>query len=124
MSKSAKVVVVVVLLLVSLCGCVRQSGGGEVPSGGGPELGREFTIERGREVEIAGEGLTVRFVSVVSDSRCPKGAECIWEGYARILVRLGKEGEDAASVRLNIPPRSEKNAHRRPDILVVHEASG
>lgn len=102
MGKGAKVVIFL-FLLASLSGCARQSGGGEDPSGGGSELGREFAVERGREVGISGERLTVRFVSVTSESRCPEGAQCVWEGYARILVRLVKEGEDTASVRLNTP---------------------
>ncbi len=67
---------------------------GENPSVGGPELGQEFAVGRGREVEIASEGLSVRFGSVTSDSRCPEGAECIQQGYASIVVRLYKAGEE------------------------------
>ncbi len=91
--------VIFFLLLVSVFGCGQRSSGNH--PGDGPELGRKFTVERGDQVEVSGERLEIRFASVASDSRCPKGAECIQQGCARILLRLARAGENAASVGLN-----------------------
>lgn len=33
------------------------------------------------------------FADVVGDSRCPKDAQCIWEGQARIILKIKQEGE-------------------------------
>lgn len=33
------------------------------------------------------------FTDVIEDSRCPEGAQCIWEGQARIILKIKKEGE-------------------------------
>lgn len=33
------------------------------------------------------------FADVVEDSRCPKDVQCIWEGQARIVLKIKKEGE-------------------------------
>lgn len=56
------------------------------------------------EVSLPGGGplsLTVRFVEVTSDSRCPDFALCIWEGDA--AVRLELSGEATGAVTLHTP---------------------
>ncbi|GAA0872860.1 hypothetical protein GCM10009117_20070 [Gangjinia marincola] len=30
----------------------------------------------------------ITFLGVLSDSRCPKGIECVWEGQAKIKIRM------------------------------------
>ena len=37
--------------------------------------------------------LTVKFVSLIEDSRCPKGTNCIWAGNAKIKIEVGKGGK-------------------------------
>jgi hypothetical protein len=37
---------------------------------------------------VRGEDLTITFVEVVSDSRCPTGATCIWAGEASSLIEI------------------------------------
>jgi hypothetical protein len=64
------------LLLVFpwLAGCASQ------PNTNGVSLGQQFSLSPGQSASIAGEGLSVRFVEVINDSRCPQGVECIWAG--------------------------------------------
>ena len=50
----------------------------------GPGLDDEFTIRYGHSVTLARENLAITFKSVLEDSRCPTGAECVWEGNARV----------------------------------------
>ncbi len=54
----------------------------------GPAIGSEFDLSLHQWVTISGTSLTVRFDSVVEDSRCPIGAYCEWEGMARVLVSI------------------------------------
>ena len=54
----------------------------------GPGLGEEIDLRFGQTRQISGENLSVKFVSVEEDSRCPIGAECIWEGNAEILLQI------------------------------------
>lgn len=52
--------------------------------------------------------LTIRFNTVLGDSRCPAGTQCPWEGNAEILLELS--GGDPATVHLNTGgmfPRTE-----------------
>lgn len=39
------------------------------------------------------ENHTINFIKVIEDSRCPKDANCIWAGRAKILVEVTYEEE-------------------------------
>ncbi len=39
------------------------------------------------------EGKSLKFKKVISDSRCPKGAACIWAGEAKVLVEIFENGK-------------------------------
>ncbi|HKP68028.1 MAG TPA: hypothetical protein VJV05_02015 [Pyrinomonadaceae bacterium] len=36
--------------------------------------------------------LTVRFVELVEDSRCPTDVNCVWAGNAKVKIRVSKNG--------------------------------
>jgi hypothetical protein len=55
-------------------------------------LGQEFTIPAGQTAAISGEDLSLQFIEVTADSRCPKGAECIWAGEAKCRMRVTYQG--------------------------------
>ena len=40
------------------------------------------------EVRVEGTDLTITFMSVVSDSRCPSDVRCFWGGEASVELRL------------------------------------
>ncbi|MBY0568336.1 MAG: hypothetical protein K2P70_13565 [Hyphomonadaceae bacterium] len=40
-----------------------------------------------------GDGLTVRPIAIIEDSRCPQNAQCLWEG--RMRIRASVSGQDA-----------------------------
>lgn len=50
----------------------------------GPQLDQPFQIGVGQTVTV--DAVTLRFLRVSQDSRCPRGADCIWAGDA--VVRL------------------------------------
>ncbi|MFN0174816.1 MAG: hypothetical protein ACKVU0_09240 [Saprospiraceae bacterium] len=53
------------------------------------KLGEDFTLGVGERICLAGEPAnTIRFDSVVGDSRCPDGVQCIWAGRADCLFSL------------------------------------
>jgi hypothetical protein len=53
-------------------------------------LDQPFALAPGRSVTIEAERLQIGFERVVSDSRCPRGAQCITEGEAVVRVWLLK----------------------------------
>ena len=42
----------------------------------------------GQSATIIGENLIIKFIEVISDGRCPKGAICIWPGEANCLTEI------------------------------------
>jgi hypothetical protein len=54
-----------------------------------------------RAAFIEAEDLTITFVSVVEDSRCPIDVRCTWEGNTRIVITLSKNKNKSASIELN-----------------------
>lgn len=70
-------------------------------------LNEQFTITVGQEAVIAGERLRVRFERDIRDERCPPELDCVWEGNARIRLRLIKASESGGMVELNTAGRHE-----------------
>jgi hypothetical protein len=62
---------------------------------------REFTLRPGQKVSLRGTKLKIRFVSVVEDSRCPKGVQCVWQGNAKGSFELSGIRRRSSVLRLN-----------------------
>jgi hypothetical protein len=72
-----------------------------------PSIETNFQLRPGESALIAGTHLEIGFDSVISDSRCAKGAACIWEGDASVGIWLSRSGG----------PREHRELHtasRRP----------
>ena len=71
-------------------------------------LGQEFELKINQEAAIEGEGLAVVFESVLEDSRCPEGVDCIWSGNAKIRIRSSRQKHAPAPIELNtnVGPKS------------------
>lgn len=64
--------------------------------------GNHKTADRGR--------VTVKFVSIIEDSRCPMNTTCVWAGNARIklAVSKGKAAPKFIELNTNLDPKSAK----------------
>jgi hypothetical protein len=71
-------VILLVPLLVSACGSDTITA----------PLGQEFTLPAGKTATISGESLSIKFVEVTGDSRCPTGVQCIVAGDAKCLMLI------------------------------------
>lgn len=90
----------VTLMLLAGCAATDAADTGAVASGAAPA---EVTIALG-ETGRAGE-LQIRFVRVVSDSRCPADVSCVWEGNAELLFALASASGAEREVTLNTSTR-------------------
>jgi len=88
------------LILLALAGCTQPPSLEAI-------LGREFTLTEGDEALLEGEKLNVRFDSVVEDTRCPPNVSCVWQGNARIRLRLVKAPEGERLIELNTAQRHD-----------------
>jgi len=61
------------------------------------QTGQTVKVKVGKQKKESSSQLTVKFLSLVEDSRCAKGTNCVWEGNAKIKVSV-KQGSDAAEI--------------------------
>ncbi len=96
------------LILFILLGC----GEGENPS---PEpetspthtLDSQIKLATNQNLTIESEGLSVKFLKVTEDSRCPSDVTCIWAGQVGILVNVSQNGKDLGDINLILGPNKE-----------------
>jgi len=74
------------------------------------KLSQTFTLKVGRSTSVDGEGIQVGFEAVVSDSRCPKGAQCIVAGDATIRVWLARGSQPHQTRELKTAPPDKAQA--------------
>jgi len=49
-------------------------------------------VQINKEKRFPKSKLSVRFVELIEDSRCPTDTNCIWAGNAKIKIRVAKHG--------------------------------
>lgn len=94
MKKILTVIVFLVILLIfslMVSSCAVAGGGGDITA----SLGQEFTLPVGEKASIEDEELTIKFVEVLGDSRCPAGVQCIQAGEAQCQLRFTYVGSPA-----------------------------
>lgn len=77
-----------------------------VPAVTGAEalLGEPFELHAGETAEVETTGLSLTFVRVDSDSRCPADTLCVWAGEAKVVFRARIEDGDEAELVLVVTP--------------------
>ena len=95
-------VIILSLLIVHAFGFMYQPDNKKIA------VGQEFKLRPGQRAILRVEGLTIEFGSVAEDSRCPIGVDCIWQGNAKVLLKMHRKGKDARTLELNttLEPRS------------------
>ena len=68
------------------------------------KLGEEFGLKPGELALIEPEGISVRFLNVTQDSRCPKDVQCIWAGQVSVLVKVEENGVSRGDFELTLGP--------------------
>lgn len=64
-------------------------------------LGQVFELSIDQTASIASENLSITFLNVLEDSRCPSDVVCVWAGNARVEIEVFKAGEDKVIATLN-----------------------
>lgn len=75
----------------------------------------------GTTTPVAGTAVTVTFVGVSEDSRCPRGVTCVWEGDAVAELRVQTRPDDAVTVRLHTNTRFEGQAAAHGVTIVLEQ---
>ncbi|MFT5078151.1 MAG: hypothetical protein ACI9KI_000453 [Patiriisocius sp.] len=75
-----KQVLIIFTLLVSITLFAQTGKAIDVP---------QIVVKVGLDQTINLDGTSITFLKVIEDSRCPNGVDCIWEGEAKVLIRIG-----------------------------------
>ncbi|MBA3692402.1 MAG: hypothetical protein H0W77_03020 [Acidobacteria bacterium] len=62
---------------------------------------QQFKLLVNNQKVISGSQITVKFISLIEDSRCPEGTNCIQAGNARIQIKVSKRGGESKTFELN-----------------------
>ena len=65
------------------------------------QTNQKFTVQINRQKTVLKNKLTIKFVSLVEDSRCPTDARCIQAGNAKIQITVGKPKGASETFELN-----------------------
>lgn len=82
----------------------------------GVSLGTSFRLPEGASATVTGEGLTITFARLITDSRCPLDAQCIWAGEVKIAVTADQAG---APVTLELGDAQPQGTYRGYSIHLV-----
>ncbi len=61
----------------------------------------QFQLKVNQTFSIESYGITIKFLNVTSDSRCPSDVICIWQGEAKVLVNIIENNQDHGNFSLS-----------------------
>lgn len=66
------------------------------------QKGRNITLKPGQHKKAGNNDITIRFVSVLEDSRCPEKSACVWAGNAKVqIVVTDRHGKETLTMNTN-----------------------
>jgi hypothetical protein len=99
--------------VVALAACTTPNTG--ITASGPPAsdliaVDRDFDLKPGQTARVAGTGITVSFVGVPEDSRCPADVQCVWAGNGAVSLVVTDETGAKSTVILHttLTPRSAR----------------
>ena len=94
---------IIAVLLFSMTGWAQGAGSQKKV-----RVDRQFDLKAGGEALVKEAALKIKFGSLVDDSRCPEGVDCIWAGNGKItvIVRKGKSKPVALELNTMTEPKS------------------
>lgn len=87
--------------LLSLFICPLACGSSPVGRDTSQDTGTRLVLAAGEARRVPETDLTLTFVRLVADSRCPTGVTCVREGDAAVLVRVDRAGSAAVDLTLH-----------------------
>ena len=89
--------------IISLAAC----GKGQQSAKTVTELNTPFQLKIGQSAQVDPEGITIDFLEVTEDSRCPEDVQCIVAGQVSTLVSITMNGTVQGDYNLTIGSREE-----------------
>jgi hypothetical protein len=98
---------VIIILIATMFSCGTPATGAA--------LGEEFTLAIGQSKAITGENITIKFLYVTADSRCPGNVTCIWAGEVSCMVEITRPGASLLTLVLTEPGLTDQPSNQQFD---------
>jgi hypothetical protein len=109
-------------MLLALAACAATATGTR-GDGPGPADGDTFAMAPGAVVTLPGEG-TLRYASLVNDSRCKPDVQCIWAGDAEVAFEWRPAGGAPDAFSLHTGQGDKSHPVGRHVVTLVSLARG
>lgn len=110
------------LALLALAACAATATGTR-GAAAGPADGDTFGMVPGATVTLPGEG-TLRYASLVNDSRCQPDVQCIWAGDAEVAFEWRPSGSAVDAFSLHTGQGDKSHPVGRHVVTLVSLARG
>lgn len=89
--------------LIAAAAMAACSSGGYGPTGSGSPSpsAQSVSVRIGETKAVGTTGVTITFLAVTEESRCPLNAVCVWEGNGRVALTLASGYGSTKDVGLN-----------------------
>lgn len=85
----------------------------------GAHTNQQFKIQVNKQKIITKDKLKLTFVSVLEDSRCPEGTNCVWAGNAKVQIKISKAKGATKTFELNTTLQPQTIAFEGYEIKLV-----
>lgn len=82
------------------------------------QLGEAISLKINESAQLATNDLLVTFKAVTSDSRCPRGARCVWAGEANVVLTV-KAGENSQDITVKVGAGADNKAALAPYVIRI-----
>ena len=65
------------------------------------QTGQKVSVRVNKQAKASRSKLTIKFVSLVEDSRCAEGTQCVWAGNAKIKVKVTTARGESKTFEMN-----------------------
>jgi len=95
-----RIAAILTCLALTACGTALTQNAQAVGPGGG------ITLGVGEVASLAGTPVSLRFLGVIEDSRCPTDTTCVWAGEVKVNFEILERKKDSRTVELKIGERA------------------
>jgi|GEM_PF-1187923 len=72
-------------------------------------LNTPFSLKLNQQGVLETSGLTLEFVELLEDSRCPRQVDCFWSGQGRLVIEVWLTGREPTAFELNTLSSTNQN---------------
>ena len=90
--------------IAAILTCLTLAGCGTASTQNAPAVGpgAGITLGVGEAASLEGTSVSLRFLGVIEDSRCPTDTTCVWAGEVKVNFEILERSKDSSTVELKI----------------------